>query len=130
MLDISIEEVQNKRQEIAKSFAKEYNVIVVLKGYQTIVADPFGAIYVNNTGNSGMSTAGCGDVLAGIISAFLAQGLSSFEAARLGVYIHGLAGDLAVQEKTQLGLIASDIIECIPKTIKRMEESQSKQETR
>lgn len=130
LLDVSVEEIQSKRQEVAKSFAKEYNVIVVLKGYQTIVADPFGAIYTNNTGNSGMSTAGCGDVLAGIISAFLAQGLSSFEAAKLGVYIHGLAGDFAAQEKTQLGLIASDIIEYIPKAIKRIEEPRSKQETK
>ncbi|MDD5291772.1 MAG: NAD(P)H-hydrate dehydratase [Candidatus Omnitrophica bacterium] len=128
LLDVKIEEVQKKRQETARTFAKEYNVIVVLKGYQTIVSDPFGAVYVNNTGNSGMSTAGSGDVLTGMISAFLAQGLSSFEAARLGVYAHGLAGDFAAQEKTQLGLIASDIIECIPKAIKRMEEAYSKQE--
>jgi len=130
LLDISVDEVQGKRQEIAKNFAKEYNVIVVLKGSQTVVADPFGAIYVNNTGNSGMSTAGSGDVLVGIISAFLGQGLSSFEAARLGVYVHGLAGDLAAQEKTQLGLIASDIIEYIPKAIKRIDDAQSKSETR
>jgi NAD(P)H-hydrate epimerase len=127
LLDIGVDEVQKKRQEIAKNFAKEYNVIVVLKGYQTIVADPFGAVYVNSTGNSGMSTAGSGDVLVGIISAFLAQGLSSFEAARLGVYIHGLAGDLAAQEKTQIGLIASDIIECIPKAVKKIDDAQSKQ---
>lgn len=128
LLDIKVEDVQKKRQETAKAFAKEYNVIVVLKGYQTVVADPFGAVYINNTGNSGMSTAGSGDVLTGIISAFLAQGLSSFEAARLGVYTHGLSGDFAAQEKTQLGLIASDIIESIPKAIKRMEEPFIRQE--
>jgi NAD(P)H-hydrate epimerase len=121
LLDIGVDELQKRRQEIAKNFAKEYNVIVVLKGFQTIVVDPNGAIYVNNTGNSGMSTAGSGDVLVGIISAFLAQGLSSFEAAKLGVYIHGLAGDLAAEDKTQLGLIASDIIESIPKTIKKIQ---------
>jgi len=115
LLGVTVSEVQKNRVHMAKSFAKEYNVIVVLKGYQTVVADPNGTIYVNKTGNSGMSTAGTGDVLSGMISAFLAQGLSSFNAAKFGVYIHGLAGDLVVNDKTELGLIASDIIEYIPK---------------
>ncbi|MBL7130622.1 MAG: NAD(P)H-hydrate dehydratase [Candidatus Omnitrophica bacterium] len=119
LLDTRAKNIQSKRREIAKNFAEEYNLIVVLKGYQTVVAAPFGFIYVNKTGNCGMSTAGSGDVLDGIISAFLAQGLSSFEAAKFGVYIHGLAGDLAVKEKTQLGLIASDIIDYIPDAIKK-----------
>jgi len=119
LLAVKAEYVQSRRSEVANNFAKEYNVVVVLKGYQTIVAAPFGSMYVNNTGNSGMSTAGSGDVLDGVIAAFLAQGLTSFEAAKLGVYIHGLAGDLAVREKTQLGLIASDIIDYIPKAIKK-----------
>lgn len=111
--------VQSKRKEIAKKFAEEYNVIVVLKGHYTIVASPFGSLYVNKTGNSGMSTAGSGDVLDGVISAFLAQGLPSYEAAKLGVYIHGLAGDLAIKDKTQLSLIASDIIDYLPEAIKK-----------
>ena len=119
LLEVKTKSIENKRREIAKNFAKEYNLIVVLKGNRTLVVNPFGLVYVNKTGNSGMSTAGSGDVLVGIISAFLAQGLSSFDAAKYGVYIHGLAGDLAVNEKTQLGLIASDIIDYIPKAIKR-----------
>ncbi|MFC1645785.1 NAD(P)H-hydrate dehydratase [Candidatus Omnitrophota bacterium] len=119
LLDIKAKDVQKKRKEVAKNFAEEYNVIVVLKGYLTIVAAPFGSMYVNKTGNSGMSTAGSGDVLDGIISSFLAQGLTSFEAAKLGVYLHGLAGDLAAKDKTQLGLIASDIIDYIPEAIKK-----------
>ncbi|MDD5005894.1 MAG: NAD(P)H-hydrate dehydratase [Candidatus Omnitrophica bacterium] len=119
LLDVSPKNIQNKKREVARNFAKEYNLVVVLKGYQTVVADPAGSIYVNKTGNSGMSTAGCGDVLSGIIAALLAQGLNSFDAAKYGVYLHGLAGDLAAQEKTQLALIASDIIDCIPAAIKK-----------
>ncbi|MFH1622594.1 MAG: NAD(P)H-hydrate dehydratase [Candidatus Omnitrophota bacterium] len=119
ILDIRAENVQGHRREIAKKFAEEYNLIVILKGYRTIVAAPFSSLYVNKTGNSGMSTAGCGDVLVGMISAFLAQGLTSFEAAKLGVYMHGLAGDLAEKEKTQMGLVASDIIDQIPEAIKK-----------
>ena len=119
LLEIKTKDIQNKRREIARSFAKEYNLIVALKGYHTIVAAPDGSTYINKTGNSGMSTAGSGDVLVGIISAFLAQGLGSFDAVKFGVYIHGLAGDLATKEKTQLGLIASDIINYIPNVIKR-----------
>ena len=119
LLEIKTKDIQNKRREIARSFAKEYNLIVALKGHHTIVAAPDGSTYINKTGNSGMSTAGSGDVLVGIISALLAQGLGSFDAAKFGVYIHGLAGDLAAKEKTQLGLIASDIIDYIPNVIKQ-----------
>lgn len=119
LLDLTTNEINKNRLNIAKDFAKEYNVVTVLKGYHTIVCHPSGSKYINKTGNSGMSTAGCGDVLSGIISAFLAQGLSSFDAAKFGTYIHGLAGDLAAKEKTQLGLIASDIIDFIPNAIKK-----------
>lgn len=118
LLDAPTAEVQNRRSDVAKNFSKEYNIVTVLKGYQTVVCDPFGGVYINKTGNSGMSTAGSGDVLSGVISAFWAQGLSSFEAAKFAVYIHGLAGDLAAREKTQLSLIASDIIDHIPQAIK------------
>ena len=76
-------------------------------------------VYVNKTGNPGMATAGSGDVLTGIISALLGQGLDGWTAAKSGVYLHGLAGDIAAKEKTQAALIASDIIENIPVAIKK-----------
>ncbi|MDD2689035.1 MAG: NAD(P)H-hydrate dehydratase [Candidatus Omnitrophica bacterium] len=120
LLGISINKVQAKRKEIARRFAKYYNCIVVLKGHKTIVADSHGKIYANNTGNPGMATAGSGDVLTGIIGAFLGQGLSAFSATKYAVYLHGFAGDLAAKEKTQLGMIASDIIAKIPEAIKKM----------
>lgn len=116
--DISVKKVQANREEIAKKFAKNYKVTVVLKGHNTIVADKDN-LYINKTGNPGMATAGSGDVLTGIIAAFLGQGLKAFEAAKYAVYLHGLAGDLAAKEKTQISLIASDIIAKIPAAVKK-----------
>jgi len=114
----SVKTVQADRPGIAKKFSKAHKVILVLKGHKTIVADYKGKVYTNNTGNPGMSTAGSGDVLAGMIGAFLGQGLCGFDAAKYGVYLHGLAGDLAAGEKTELCLAASDIIDKIPQAVK------------
>jgi hydroxyethylthiazole kinase-like uncharacterized protein yjeF len=119
LLGVSVNKVQGRRKEAALKFAKDYRVILVLKGYQSVVAGYNGNLYINKTGNPGMATAGSGDVLTGIIGSFLGQGLSSFEAAKYGVYLHGLAGDLAAREKTQISLIASDIIAKIPQAIKK-----------
>ena len=113
LLHVDIKEVKKNKQKIAKDFAKKYGVITVLKDYKTIVASPKGEVYVNMTGNPGMATAGVGDVLTGIITALWAQGLSAYEAAVLGVYMHGQAGDLAVKEKGEMSLIASDIIKAV-----------------
>ena len=119
LLGTSVAKVQADRKEIARKFARDYKVTMVLKGHRTVVADYKGNLYINNTGNPGMATAGSGDVLAGIIGAFLGQGLDAFSAAKYAVYLHGLAGDLAAKEKTQISLIASDIIDKIPAAIKR-----------
>lgn len=118
LLGTTTKRVQSNRKEIARNLAEAYGITVVLKGYHTIVADFQGNLYFNKTGNPGMATAGSGDVLTGMTAAFLAQGLSGFSAAKYAVYLHGLAGDLAEREKTQLGMIASDIIEKIPEAIK------------
>ena len=115
LLGVTTKYVQRRRESIAKEFAKKHNVVLVLKGDRTIVAGSKGELYINKTGNPGMATAGSGDVLTGIIASFLGQDLDAYRAAKYAVYIHGLAGDLAVKEKGQLGLIASDIIEKIPK---------------
>jgi NAD(P)H-hydrate epimerase len=111
--------VKKLRKKVAKTFASNYNSITVLKGHQTVVSDGAQRLYINRTGNPGMATAGSGDVLTGIIAAFLSQGLDSFEAAQYGVYVHGLAGDLAAGSKGQLSLIASDIIDYLPKALQR-----------
>lgn len=119
LLGVSTAKIESNRAAIAKKFAIALGLTVVLKGYKTIVADYRGKSYTNITGNPGMSTAGSGDVLTGMIAAFLGQGLSVFEAGKYGVYLHGLAGDFAARDKTQLGMVASDIIEMIPEAIKK-----------
>lgn len=119
LLNTTTRQVQKQRKDIAKGLAKKYNCIVVLKGHHTVVADYAGRVYINKTGNPGMATAGSGDVLSGMLAAFLGQGIQPFAAAKTAVYLHGLAGDLAAKEKTQVGMITSDIIENIPAAIKR-----------
>ena len=114
--DVSV--IQTIRGKIASDFAKKHNVIVVLKGYRTVVADPKGLTYDNMTGNSGMSTAGSGDVLTGMIASFVGQGIDPYSSAVIGVYLHGLAGDVAAKEKGQFSLIASDLLEKLPQVIK------------
>jgi ADP-dependent NAD(P)H-hydrate dehydratase len=101
------------RTEQAAQLAKQTDTVVALKGAGTVVADKE-RIYVNTTGNAGMATAGSGDVLTGVIAALAGQGLSNFDAAVLGVYVHGLAGDLAAARLGQVGLIATDIIDFLP----------------
>ncbi len=108
LLGTDIARVQSLRTELAAEFAAAHNVIVLLKGPQTIVTDG-DRVAINRTGNSGMATGGTGDVLTGLITALLGQGLSPFEAAQLGAHLHGLAGDLAAAELSQPGLIASDL---------------------
>ena len=96
-------------------FSKEYKVIVVLKGAHTSVSTPEGKVYFNSTGNPGMATAGSGDVLTGILLGLLAQGMKSVDAAIVGVYLHGLSGDLAIKEKSEVSLVAGDIIDYLGK---------------
>jgi hydroxyethylthiazole kinase-like uncharacterized protein yjeF len=114
LLGITSAEVQRDRLGVAARLAREQHVCVVLKGAGTIVAGPDGRLAVNSTGNPGMATAGTGDVLTGIITGLLAQGLSAWDAACAGVYLHGLAGDLAASEQGEMGLIAGDVIQAIP----------------
>ncbi len=101
-----------ERQEQAVQLAKGTKSVVVLKGAQSVVTDG-GKVYINSTGNPGMATAGAGDILTGVITAIIGQGLTNFDAAMLGVYIHGLAGDIAVERRGQVSLIATDIIEAL-----------------
>lgn len=111
--------IQKQRKEAAIETACRFKVITVLKGHGTVVADPKKNLYVNATGNPGMASGGCGDVLTGIIAAFIGQGLSPFDAAKFGVYVHGAAGDLAAEEKGELSLRATDILEKLPEVLRR-----------
>jgi NAD(P)H-hydrate epimerase len=101
----------------AIGLAKKCGVVIVLKGHRTLVTDGRQKAH-NTTGNPGMATGGTGDVLTGIITALLCQGLKPFDAARLGVHVHGLAGDLAATELGEVSLIASDLINLLPRAFK------------
>ena len=103
------------RLKLALEKARDHQCIIVLKGHHTFIAMPGGKGYFNSTGNPGMAKGGSGDALTGVITALLSQGYSSGEDALLGVYLHGLAGDLAAAERSQESMLASDLIEHLGK---------------
>ncbi|MDU5806623.1 MAG: NAD(P)H-hydrate dehydratase [Peptoniphilus harei] len=117
---LSLEEIKNNRKAVAEEFAKKYKVILVLKGHETLVTDGE-KTYVNKTGNSGMATGGSGDVLTGIISAMM-KNYDLYDAARLGVYIHGLSGDVFARKNSKTSLRARDLIEGLDVVFKLFEE--------
>jgi hydroxyethylthiazole kinase-like uncharacterized protein yjeF len=120
---ISLREGNEHRQKVAVEFARKHDVVLVLKGHRTVVTDGKRA-YFNTTGNPGMAKAGVGDVLSGVIAALLGQGMQPFEAAVLGVYLHGLAGDLVCARMGEIGMLATDIIEELPEATRRHQESE------
>ena len=111
LMRTDIPTVQSDRIKSAVDFAREYGITVVLKGENTVVASSEGEYYINPTGNPGMATGGSGDVLAGAIGSLLGQGLDGFAAARVGAFVHGLAGDMAAAERGVCGTLAGDIAE-------------------
>ena len=111
---MTIYEIQNEPIEVVRRFAKDWGVVLLLKGAPTIIGDPDGNIYFNLSGNAGMATAGSGDVLTGLISGFLAQGVSAINAAILGAFVHGFAGDSASKLLGQRGALANDILKAVP----------------
>ncbi|MDE6218585.1 MAG: NAD(P)H-hydrate dehydratase, partial [Muribaculaceae bacterium] len=108
------------RLEKAIEMARYYNIIIVLKGHYTATVRPTGRVCFNSTGNPGMATAGSGDVLTGVIAAFMAQGYRPEHAANVGVFVHGLAGDIAAAEVGEYGLTASDIARNVGKAINQI----------
>ncbi len=105
-------------EKAAVDFSKKYKVTTVLKKSNTVVTSLDGEVYINKTGNPGMATAGSGDVLTGIIVSLVGQGYSSFDSARLGVFIHGLAGDMASHKYSEYSMTAKDILEFLPEAVK------------
>src|SRR4029079_16833173 len=101
----------------AREWAQRWGSVVVLKGAPTVTASPDGHATVNPTGNAGMATAGAGDVLAGVIAALIGQGCAPYDAARLAVYVHGLAGDRIAAARGSLGLVAGDLAESMPEAL-------------
>jgi NAD(P)H-hydrate epimerase len=115
---LTIKEINDNRIKIARDFAKENKLTLILKGAATITAASDGRTYINSSGSNGMATAGSGDVLTGIVSSLKAQNMKSFEAAALAVYIHGKAGEYAVEAESDFSLIAGDIIKNLAKVWK------------
>ena len=113
--------VQSDRVGVARRFAEDRGVVVVLKGARTVIADAEGAAWINPTGNPGMAVGGMGDVLSGLLGALLAQGLDAEDAAQLGVYAHGAAADAIVGARgSEIGLLASEVADELPRTLGRI----------
>jgi NAD(P)H-hydrate epimerase len=115
----STQQIAADRIAVARQTAIALGKVLVLKGSPTVIAEPAGKVYINSSGNAGMATAGSGDVLTGAVAALLAQGLSALDAALVGVYIHGAAGDLAREQKGEMGMIARDILAMLPRAFAR-----------
>jgi NAD(P)H-hydrate epimerase len=121
LLGSSVAEVQSDREQAAQRLAQDTRAVVVLKGHRSLVADSDGGFRVNSTGNHGLGTGGAGDVLAGLLGGLLAQRMPAFEAACLGVWAHGRAGDIAAERMTARGMIASDVIAALPEVWRELE---------
>jgi NAD(P)H-hydrate epimerase len=111
LVGVSVADVQSNRIQVATDFATTHRLYLVLKGHRTLIATPEGRVYINPTGNPGMATGGTGDVLTGMIAAWLAQLLDAEAACRLAVFLHGAAGDLAEAKQGQVGMIATDLLD-------------------
>lgn len=120
LLGVELNDVLANMEDSAKKISEKYNCVTVLKSHHTIVCSKDLEIYINNTGNSAMAKAGSGDVLAGMIAGILAQKCEPFYAAKLGVYLHGLAGDIAKNDLTSYGVMASDLVRYISYAIKTL----------
>ena len=116
-----VADIQSRRSEIARELAERTRSTVVLKGAGTVAADPDGELFLNPTGNSGLGSAGSGDVLTGIIGAFLGRGMDGLASSSLGAFVHGLAGDLAAEKNGEMGMIAGDVLDELPEAFMRIE---------
>lgn len=118
LLNVDVEKILDNPNFYVKDCSRKYNCITVLKLHETLVADNNGNFYENNTGNSSLAHGGSGDVLCGMITGFIAQGVIPFDASCLAVYLHGLTGEFASKDMTEYSVLASDLLDYIPKAIK------------
>ena len=125
LIGASVDEVQSNRIEVAGEFATTHRLYVVLKGHRTVIATPDGHVFINPTGNAGMATGGTGDVLTGMIAAWVGQLLDAEAACRLAVFLHGAAGDLAEAEEGQVAMTATDVIAHLGDALTRLTKPES-----
>lgn len=125
---LSIDQIQSNRLEVARKFAREHQLIVVLKGHRTLVAAPDGTVWVNPTGNPGMATGGTGDILTGIVAGLIAQHPQQpLEATALAVYLHGLSGDLASEKLGENSMVATDLVRFLPQAFAKTRNDKSEE---
>jgi hydroxyethylthiazole kinase-like uncharacterized protein yjeF len=120
---LKIGEIDSNKVDVLQRTAKELNVVIILKGAHSLIGYPDGTVFVNMSGNSGMATAGSGDVLTGTIAAMDGLGLALEDAVRMGVFIHGFSGDVAAVDKGEDGITAQDILDYLPETVKLYREN-------
>lgn len=118
MLGWDARQVQARRLEAARTIAARSQAVTLLKGHRTVIAHPDGRVRVNPTGSSALAVAGTGDVLAGVIGALIAQGLDAFDAASIGAWLHGRAGERAGEDLTEVAVTASDVIARLPDAVR------------
>jgi ADP-dependent NAD(P)H-hydrate dehydratase / NAD(P)H-hydrate epimerase len=120
----TIAAVQSDRINVARTFAREHELIVVLKGHRTLIAQPDGTVWVNTTGNPGMATGGTGDILTGMVSGMIAQNRERIvEAVIAAVHLHGLAGDVARESVGEHSMVATDLVKALPEAFRRVREA-------
>jgi len=129
LLNTTASEVQDDRLGAAARLAKETGAVIVLKGAHTVITEPHGRVWINTTGNPGMATGGVGDVLTGLIAGLMAQGLDTLNAAIVGVYLHGLAGDHAAETTGERALTATHLLNAIPLVCKGLEQASQDEST-
>jgi ADP-dependent NAD(P)H-hydrate dehydratase / NAD(P)H-hydrate epimerase len=121
LLGSTVAAVQRDRINVARTFARDHQLIVVLKGHRTLIAEPDGEIWVNTTGNPGMATGGTGDILTGIVAGFIAQNPGRIlDAVMAAVNLHGLAGDVACETMGEQSLVATDLVKALPEAFRRI----------
>lgn len=121
LIGAGIEDVQSRRDDVARELARETRATVLLKGAATVVADPSGELYLNPTGNDGLGSGGTGDVLTGTVAAFLGRGMPGLTAGALAAFVHGLAGDLAAADEGRVGMVAGDVLGKLPAAFRVIE---------
>ena len=130
LVGLSTKQVQEDRLKLARDFATRYSITVVIKGHRTLIAEAEGKVWVNTTGNPGMATGGMGDSLTGLIAGMLAQTSPSITGVLAGVYLHGLAADLACEKTGEHSLIATDLLTALPEAFRRVREEAGKSTVR